>query len=240
MECLNCKTIFEGNFCPNCGQKSQTKRFTFGKIINDAFKTITNTDKGLFSNFKNLTLHPGKYINGYIEGKRINVFNPFSYALIAIGLYLFMDHYYDYSLFESFKSSGYNKERTSNSNYNFWYQVGYFTYKYIKYFFLLNIFYLSILSALILKKRNFVEHIVINSFIVGHAIIISTLLIPNYSAPIIFNPLTYLIICALMYQVYKKYDYKLVVVITILLSILSSTILQFIAPLIGLYLKSLV
>jgi len=48
-------------------------------------------DKGLLFNLKNLTLYPKKTILDYINGKRRQVLNPISYAIITISVYLFMD-----------------------------------------------------------------------------------------------------------------------------------------------------
>ena len=240
MECLNCKTIYEGKFCPECGQKSETKRFTFQKITNDTLTTLTNTDKGFFFNLKHLTLAPGKSINNYLEGKRKQVFNPFSYALLAIGLYLFVDHYYDLSIFRSFNNTD-SKWRDANIGaYDFGQQIGHFVRKYLKFFYLLNIVYLSLITWLVLRKRNFVEHIVSNAFIVGHAIVITTLFIPLYKTPIFFNPITLISIAILMYFTYKDYEERIVLFVGIFLGILASFLLQFIVPGLIVWLKTLI
>ena len=240
MTCLNCKTVYESKFCPECGQKSETKRFTIQKVVNDTLSTVTETDKGFFLNLKNLTLSPGNHINDYLDGKRIRVFNPFSYAIIAIGLYLFVDHYYQYSLFKSFKDPNSEIKDIAKDAFNFGQQIGYFTRKYLKFFYLLNIIYLSLMTWSILKKRNFIEHLVSNAFIIGHAIIITTLFIPLYKTPIFFNPITLLSIAILMYFTYKDYEEKVVVFTAIFFSILVSFLFQFIAPAIIIWLKDLI
>ena len=240
MECLNCKTIFEGKFCPECGQKIETKRFTFQKITNDAITTLTNTDKGFFFNLKNLTLSPEKSINNYLDGKRKQVFNPFSYAFISIGLYLFIDHYYNFSIFKSFSNPDGGVKSLNPHAYNFGQKIGQFTYKYLKFFYLLNIVYLSLMTWLILRKRNFVEHLVTNAFIIGHAVLISALLIPIYKTPIFFNPFTILSTAVLMYFTYRKYEEKLVVFISVFIGVLVSFLLQFIVPGIIILLKGFI
>ncbi|RNC84901.1 MAG: DUF3667 domain-containing protein [Winogradskyella sp.] len=240
MECLNCKTIFEGKFCPQCGQKSETKRFTFQKIANDTVSTITDTDKGFFFNLKNLTLNPGKNINDYLDGKRKHVFNPFSYAVLAIGIYLFVDHYYDYSIFKSFTNKNSEYKNLSPGAFNFGQKIGHFIAQYLKFFYLLNIVYLSVITWAILKKRNFVEHLVSNAFIIGHAVIITTLFIPLYKTPIFFNPITLISIAILMYFTYKNYEEKLVVFVTIFFGMVASFLLQFIVPGVIIWIKNLI
>lgn len=240
MECLNCKTVFDGKFCPECGQKSETKRFTFQKITSDTLTTITNTDKGIFFNLKNLTLNPGRSINNYLEGKRKQVFNPFSYALLATGLYLFVDHYYDFSIFKSFDNPDEKWKDANIGAYNFGQQIGYFIKKYLKFFYLLNIVYLSLITWLILRKRNLIEHLVSNAFIIGHAVIITTLFIPLYKTPIFFNPITITSIAILMYFTYKNYEERIVVFTAIFFGILASFLLQFIVPGFIIWLKDLI
>lgn len=240
MECLNCKTIFEGKFCPECGQKSETKPFTFQKITNDTLTTITNTDNGFFFNLKNLTLNPGRNINDYLNGKRKHVFNPFSYAFIAIGLYLLVDHYYDYSIFYTTGKSGDKYKNISVDTFNFGQQIGYFIRKYLKFFFLLNIVYLSLATWLILRKRNFVEHLVSNAFIIGHSVIITTILIPLIKTPIFFNPITLISIIILMYFTYKDYEERVVVFVAIFFGIITLFLLQFVVPGIIILLKDLI
>lgn len=239
MECLNCKTTYEGKFCSECGQKSETKRFTFQKITNDTFTTITNTDKGFFFNLKNLTLNPGKSINNYLDGKRKQVYNPFSYALLSIGLFLFVDHYYKFSIFRSFNNPDSKIKDMAVDTFNFGQQIGYFIRKYLKFFYLLNIVYLSLMTWLILRKRNFIEHLVSNAFIIGHAVIITTLFIPLYKTPIFFNPITFTSIAILMYFTYKDYEERIVVFVTIFFSILISFLFQFIIPGIIIWLKGI-
>jgi hypothetical protein len=240
MECLNCKTLFEGKFCPECGQKSETKRFTFQKITNDTLTTITNTDKGFFFNLKNLTLNPGQNISNYLDGKRKHVLNPFSYAFIAIGLYLLVDHYYEYSIFKTSGDISDKQKSISVDTFNFGQKIGYFIRKYLKFFYLLNIIYLSVATWLILRKRNFVEHLVSNAFIIGHAVIITTLLIPVLKTPIFFNPITWISITLLMYFTYKDYEEKVVVFAALFFGLIAMFLLQFIVPGIIISLKDLI
>ncbi|WP_299112956.1 DUF3667 domain-containing protein [uncultured Winogradskyella sp.] len=239
MECLNCKTLFEGKFCPECGQKSETKRFTFQKITNDTFTTITNADKGFFFNLKNLTLNPGDNINNYLDGKRKHVFNPFSYAFIAIGLYLIVDHYYDYSLYSSVSNTDNKIKDIVPETYNLGQKIGQFTRKYLKFFYLLNIIYLSLMTWSILRKRNFVEHLVSNAFIIGHAIIITVVFIPLIKVPIFFNPVTLISIGILMYFTYRAYEEKFIILLTIMFGIVISFLLQLIVPTIIIWLKGM-
>jgi hypothetical protein len=83
--CPNCETVFEGNFCPNCGQKATHGRFTLKNLMSEAFLSAFHIEKkGLIYTIRELTLRPGKAIRNVINGQRLSLYPPFKY-LILIG-----------------------------------------------------------------------------------------------------------------------------------------------------------
>ncbi|RKN13056.1 DUF3667 domain-containing protein, partial [Aquimarina sp. AD1] len=111
--CLNCETSYKGNFCPECGQKSTVEKITFSFLVNDFVSRFMDIDKGMLFNLQYLTTSPKKTVFNYIHGKRKNVFNPVSYALIATSLNLviislFEMHWVDTSKFENFEGELYS------------------------------------------------------------------------------------------------------------------------------------
>ena len=56
--CLNCGTEFEGNFCPECGQKADTGRFTMRFIFENLVAAFTSKDGGLWFTLKSLFTRP--------------------------------------------------------------------------------------------------------------------------------------------------------------------------------------
>ncbi|MCD6012321.1 MAG: hypothetical protein K0Q79_2183 [Flavipsychrobacter sp.] len=91
-KCLNCNTSYTGKFCPECGQKASTHRFTFAAILHDIPHSVFHIDKGLFFTFAQLTYRPGRAIREYLEGKRIRHFSPFAYLLILSAASSFVRH----------------------------------------------------------------------------------------------------------------------------------------------------
>lgn len=90
--CQNCDIQLETGyrFCPNCGQTSDTHRFTMGHFLHEAGHAFTHADKGIFFLIKELALKPGIVLKEYIvEGKRKRYFNPFTFMLLMSGLLLF-------------------------------------------------------------------------------------------------------------------------------------------------------
>lgn len=86
MECKNCNTIYEGSFCPNCGQSSGETRLNI-KFFIDQFNKKYNplkSHKSIFSFIKS----PITYIDNYINCKRVNVVDPITLLFVSVGLFL--------------------------------------------------------------------------------------------------------------------------------------------------------
>jgi Protein of unknown function (DUF3667) len=90
--CKNCSTHFKGNFCPQCGQKFQTERFTFKHIFSEVIHAFTHADKGFVSLFKKMMYMPGTIAYEYIvEGKRKKYFNLFTFFVLITTISAFIE-----------------------------------------------------------------------------------------------------------------------------------------------------
>jgi hypothetical protein len=94
--CLNCTAMLEDSakFCPACGQKSNTHRLSFSHFSHEFFHALTHADKGIFHLLRELAIRPGKVAKEYIEGRRKKYFNPFSFFLILMGLFVFSSTFF--------------------------------------------------------------------------------------------------------------------------------------------------
>ena len=90
--CLNCGHTYMGNFCPQCGQKKNTHKFTLVNILHEVPHSVFHVDKGFPYTFKELIYRPGNAIREYISGKRVTHFSPFAYLLILCTIRTFVDH----------------------------------------------------------------------------------------------------------------------------------------------------
>lgn len=88
MNCKNCDTPITGSFCHHCGQKANTHRINFHEIAHDFVHSVWHIDKGFGYTFLSLIKSPRSSIRGYLEGKRIKFFRPFSYLLITSAITL--------------------------------------------------------------------------------------------------------------------------------------------------------
>ena len=94
--CLNCENLVGENFCPNCGQNTNTHRINFKHfVLHDILHGVWHFEKGLIFTIKEATLRPGKAALEYISGKRIKYYNVFYLTLLIIGLMLLLNHYFD-------------------------------------------------------------------------------------------------------------------------------------------------
>ena len=206
MNCLSCNYEHTEKYCPNCGEKSEVKKITFTGVFEDAFSTITNMDKGLLYNIKNLTTNPNQIITSYIHGKRRNILNPISFLLISIAIYLLAGSAFKNLVDQNFADP-------ENDIASIGYKAGRFIRGYFNYFWGFSVFWLSISTKIIFGKYNFAEHLTISSFIVALATLIGILSYLVWQLPVMFDPLVYLIILIMIYQVFKNEDDKIVVFI---------------------------
>lgn len=93
--CLNCNHNLTKtqNFCSNCGQVTSTHRFTIASFFHEGFHAVTHADKGLFYLLKELTIRPGVVAREFIQGKRKKYFNPFTFFLLLMALFVFVNNF---------------------------------------------------------------------------------------------------------------------------------------------------
>lgn len=95
--CANCSTPLETahRFCPHCGQQSPVHRITTGHFLHEGFHAVTHTDKGIFHLLKSLATHPGTVAREYMAGRRKKYFNLFTFFLIVMALFVFINTYFN-------------------------------------------------------------------------------------------------------------------------------------------------
>lgn len=206
MNCISCNKEHSEKFCPNCGEKATIKKITFSSIITDTISSIINMDKGFLYNIKNLTLEPKKFISEYINGKRKGIQNPFSFLILLTSILIFLE--------TTLNISGTYIPNTPKTDldikfHSLGYSVGKFIKIYFKYFWLLTIFPLGISNKLIFGKYNYAEHITISSFIIGLATFFGLISNIIFEIPMVFNPITYIVVLWLIYKTFKNNNYKL-------------------------------
>ncbi|PHK37720.1 hypothetical protein VF13_36605 [Nostoc linckia z16] len=92
--CLNCSNPVEHNFCPQCGQKASTHRYSMVHFVeHDLIHSVWHVDKGIFFTIKELFTRPGHSVREYIQGKRVNYFSFITLILLLLAISSFLTPY---------------------------------------------------------------------------------------------------------------------------------------------------
>jgi hypothetical protein len=161
MECKNCNTIFEGNYCNNCGQNAGEKQFMLSDLPGEFLHGFYHVHSGLLFTIRELFIRPGETLRGYIYGKRVKYFNPFTYLLLVslVGGFLYKWSGMHDHMNENLLASG---------------DTIRFTGKYFSYRMLLTIPAYAIMCSIIYRsfKYNIAEHLIVNTFLISQSIVL--------------------------------------------------------------------
>ncbi|MEL6558932.1 MAG: DUF3667 domain-containing protein [Bacteroidota bacterium] len=167
MKCLNCGTEVTGNFCPNCGQKASTKRFSLKRLLDREFLNgAFMLNKGLLFTLKTLFTRPGHGVREFVEGKRVRYFNAFSLLLLILALMFFLDGFSDLSLSDVLGDGDQKEIYTSFEK---------FMEEYPRLIFIINIPIMAFSTFIFFKKSkvNFAEHIILNTYNSSASLVLS-------------------------------------------------------------------
>lgn len=183
--CKNCEHTFQGNFCSNCGQKTNTVRLNWYFVVDELKYTFLHINKGLLYSCKQLLIRPGDTVREFLEGKRVKHYKPILLIVVLTGVSGLLMHFLPMEelLNESVKlSNDSNIERSkfvkSMTKFMDWFTKNY------AFFELGMVPVFSLCSWLAFKKYgyNYIENIIINCFASAQRLL----------AGILFFPLEYL------------------------------------------------
>lgn len=197
MTCISCHNEHNEKFCPHCGEKATVPKITLASILKHGFTSITNMDKGFLYNVKNLFIRPKAVVLDYLRGKRKDIFNPVSYLIITITIYL---------IGESLLPASTKGDAINNEEYRVGYAAGKFVKNYFKYFWILSVFWLSTSTKMIFGRYNYAEHLAINSFVIGQATLVGLLGFMVFRIPLLFHPVIHITIIWLTYRIFKSQE----------------------------------
>lgn len=184
-DCKNCGQSASGNYCSNCGQATNTNRINVHVIIHEFLHGIIHVDKGIVYTIKELTIRPGTTIRGYFEGKRISLFKPFGYFFILATLYVFLTHMSGNNIVDFEVRSDATESTAEQIPQKVKMLSDIFSNLFEKHYSILILCAIPLTSLITMwffkaEKLNYGEHIVMNSYIQGHQILLSIALIPFY------------------------------------------------------------
>jgi len=154
--CLNCDTPLAATqaYCSVCGQKADTHRLSLHDISHAVLHVFTHADHSVFALVRDLAWKPGRVAREYVDGKRRKYFNPFTFALVVIGVGALVLAATEFVNFNS----------GVNAN-----PVGAFLQKHINLVILIQLPLLSLFGMLLFRRDrlHFSEHLVLASYASG-------------------------------------------------------------------------
>lgn len=108
MNCKNCNTEINQNYCPNCGQPTKLKRID-GQYILSEIGSVLNFDKGILFTIRELLLRPGQSIKNFVSDDRNRLVKPVIFIIVTSLIYSLINQFFQiedgYVKFEETKQS---------------------------------------------------------------------------------------------------------------------------------------
>ncbi len=182
-ECQNCQFIYDGYFCPRCGQKYMDGRFTIKESVNWILGQILNLEKGFFYTIWQLLLRPGLVINDYLNKATVRYVHPFRFAFIVATISAIIT--ISSGAFETQELSQFmpgKSEIEVEKLENLVEQIK----KYFTLIMLVSIPFYALGTQIIYKrfKKNYTEHLILNCYAYGFSLAVAwpfifIVLLPN-------------------------------------------------------------
>ncbi len=164
MECKNCASVFEGKFCPQCGQKAKTKRITFTHLIHEIPESIFQVETGLPFTIKGLFTKPVGFLRDYFLGKRVQYYKPLGYVILLSTISSIISYFV--SLYLRIHYHPVRVEKKLEGTALLMHKSAVFFAQYNSVFYFLMIPIISLCSFLFFyKKYNYWEHFITNTYL---------------------------------------------------------------------------
>lgn len=93
MNCRNCSTTIDGNFCRNCGHPVQVKRVDSHYVLHE-IQHILHFEKGILYTVKELLIRPEKSVKEFIADNRSRLVKPVVFIIITSLIYTITAHFF--------------------------------------------------------------------------------------------------------------------------------------------------
>lgn len=86
MNCKNCNTEVNLNFCPNCGQPTKLKRIDGHYIVHE-IEHVLHFERGILYTIRELITNPGQSIRNYLSENRSRLVKPIIFIIVTSLIY---------------------------------------------------------------------------------------------------------------------------------------------------------
>lgn len=184
MNCKNCHITLQDSdhFCSKCGAKIIKQRLSVRILLVEFFATFISWDNKILKTFMHLITNPEKVINKYINGTRKRYVKPFTYLLIVLTIYGIYFYFVKDIMINavSEKLIINKKEIVFDEDFKAAFKKINLIYSKFSNLFIMSLIPLyAVFSKSVYKKQkyNFVEHVVIQTYIQSQFLIISSILV---------------------------------------------------------------
>jgi hypothetical protein len=179
--CQNCNTELQGKYCSNCGQSAETHKINVHYLWHDIQHGLLHLDKGILFTTRELFTRPGHSIREFLEGKRVKHFKPISLVLVLAGIYGLLFHFFKIDMFANYVVVSGSGEKVIHIN-DVIEKTSEWIAQHYSILALLQIPVFTIGTYLCFRKAgyNFIEHLIINTFLVGQRLILQIVTFPLF------------------------------------------------------------
>lgn len=96
VSCLNCGNVYQGKFCPGCGQKATVSKLTWKTVIREFIHFFTHAEHSFIYTSKRLFTEPGAVMKDFLDGKRKLIHRPITFLLIWTAIDQVVLRFYSY------------------------------------------------------------------------------------------------------------------------------------------------
>lgn len=112
MNCKNCNTEVNSDFCPNCGQPTKLKRIDGHYIVHE-IEHVLHFERGILYTVKELCINPGQTTRNYILNNRSRLVKPVIFIIVTSLIYTLISHFFHIED-EYIKQQGLEKSTAGN------------------------------------------------------------------------------------------------------------------------------
>lgn len=170
MNCKNCGSDIKGNYCSHCGQRTSIRPLNFSNFTRELIDSTFQINSGLFFTIRQLFSSPGATIREYVAGKRKPYLKPVTYVLALSIIYFLISRAAGLNTWMNDLIEGYSLSANAGEVPGVlnWFASNY-AYAILL---LLPVYSLASFIAFYRSGSNYIEHIVLNTYITGQQALI--------------------------------------------------------------------